>query len=99
MEALTADQPEHLLAQQQLQALEEELAGGVAREVLAVGAAGVLLLAHDAARLAEVVVLVDVELHVALCVCVCARARRLVGVWVGFLFWVCGLGQGEGGRC
>lgn len=66
MEALAADEPEHLLAQQQLQAFEVELAGLVARQVLALGAAGLPLPAGDAARLAKVVLIVVVELDVAL---------------------------------
>ena len=66
MQAPAAHEPEHLLAQQQLQALEEELAGGVARELFALGAAALLFPTDDAALLAEVVVLVDVELDVAL---------------------------------
>jgi hypothetical protein len=65
VQALAAHEPEHLPAQQQLQALEEELAGGVAGEVLGLGGAA-LPAPHDTARPAEVVVLVDVELDVAL---------------------------------
>jgi hypothetical protein len=66
VEPLFPHKPEHLLPEQQLQALEVQLAGGVAAQVLALDAAGVALLAGDAARLAKVVVLVDVELDVAL---------------------------------
>jgi hypothetical protein len=63
---LLAHEPEHLLPQQQLQTLEEQLARLVPREVFPVGLAGLFLLADDAAELAKVVVLVNVELDVAL---------------------------------
>jgi hypothetical protein len=66
VEALLAHEPEHLLAQQQLQTLEEQFAGLVAGEVFPVGVASLFLLADDATQLAKVIVLVNVELDVAL---------------------------------
>jgi hypothetical protein len=66
VEALPPHEPEHLLPQQQLQALEVQLPRLVAGQVLALPVARLLLLARDAARLAKVIVLVDVELDVAL---------------------------------
>lgn len=66
MEALLAHEPEHLLAEEQLQALEVQLAGSVARQVFAVSVPGLSLFAGDAACLAKVVVFVNVKLDVAL---------------------------------
>lgn len=66
MQALLAHQPQDLLPQQQLQTLEVELTGVVARKVFLLALAGFTLATGDAAGLAEVVVFVDVELDVAL---------------------------------
>jgi predicted transcriptional regulator len=66
VKAFLPHKPEHLLAEQQLQTLEIQLSCLVAGEVFPFLVTRLLLLARDAARLAKVIVLVDVELDVAL---------------------------------
>lgn len=65
-EALLANQPGYLLAQDDLETVEVELLGVVACEMLALGFADFFFLAHYLAGFAVVVVFVDVELDVPL---------------------------------